>query len=402
MKRFLQFRQWSLQAVLAISIMAAVVLTAAIGTILSIRREQESFRTELQDRASVVLDILAVAAGDQLYTLDKPALVDLTQKLGQSQVVLAVETYDANGVIVTSTALGTTSTIIGRQLIATDQTVYVWREDRLLAGRSVSAGSQRFGAFSVELSTATLEAKTSAARTQGIVGGLAVGVIGAFLALLLSRSITGPIQDLTVAARRLADGEVVQMGTSAGSAELRTLAETFQRMATTIHQREAEATLLNSSLQRTVGQLEETVGALKTASQAREQLAAVVRELSSPVIPVLEGILVMPLVGVIDSERAEVVLTSLLRAVEREKAHTAILDLTGVPVVDAEVAGVVLQAVMATRLLGTEALLVGLRPELAQTIIALGIDVGDLVTLSDLQHGIAYALQRQRALRSGA
>jgi anti-anti-sigma regulatory factor len=121
-----------------------------------------------------------------------------------------------------------------------------------------------------------------------------------------------------------------------------------------------------------------------------------VRELSSPVIPVLEGILVMPLIGVIDRERAAVMLSNLLRAIEREHAHTAILDLTGVPMVDTEVAGVVMQAVAATRLLGTETLLVGLRPELAQTIVALGIDVGDLVTRSDLQHGIAYALQRRR------
>jgi anti-anti-sigma factor len=400
MTRFLQFRQWSLQALLAVSLVAAVVLTEGISTLRSIQREQASFQVELQDRAGVVLDILAITAGDQLYNLDKPALVDLTNKLDQSQVVLAAQTYDATGALVTATDQGSADATFGAQLIATAQTLYIWRADRLLAGRSVNAGPQRFGAFSVELSTASLATKTSAAQTQGMLGGLAVGVLGVLVALLLSRSITRPIQTLTHAARRLADGADVHLGASTGSAELVALAETFQRMALTIQQREGEASQLNASLQSTVGQLEATVGELQSAIQAREQLAIVVRELASPVIPVLEGILVMPLIGDIDSARAAVLLSNLLRAVEREHAHTAILDLTGVSMVDTEVAAVMLQAITATRLLGTETILVGLRPELAQTIVALGIDLSDLVTRSDLQHGIAYAQQRRRAPRT--
>ena len=104
----------------------------------------------------------------------------------------------------------------------------------------------------------------------------------------------------------------------------------------------------------------------------------------------------MPLVGVIDGNRATVVLNSLLKAVERHKPHTAILDLTGVPIVDTEVAQVVMQAIAATRMLGTQTILVGLRPELAQTIVALGIDLRGLVTHADLQSGIGYALSRKR------
>jgi anti-anti-sigma regulatory factor/HAMP domain-containing protein len=396
MTRFFRIRQWSLQAILAVSIIAAVVLSAAISTTLSIRREQESFRSELQDRADVVLDVLFVSAGDRLYSLDKPALVALTRQLGENDVVLAAQIYDAHGEIVTSTDQSSADANFGHQLMTTDETLYVWSEGRLLAGRSVKAGPQRFGAFSVELSTATLETKANAARVQGIASGLAVGVIGVLLAWLLSRLITGPVKSLTAAAQRLANGEDVQIDDGAGSAEIVALAEAFRRMALTIQQRETEASTLNASLLHTVGQLEATVGELKTSMQARDQLSAIVRGLSSPVIPVLEGVLVMPLIGVIDSERAEVVLSSLLRAVEQQHPHTAILDLTGVAIIDSEVANVVLRAVMATRLLGTETLLVGLRPDLAETIVALGVDTQDIVTRSDLQHGIAYALQRQR------
>ncbi|KAB8140372.1 PAS domain-containing protein [Chloroflexia bacterium SDU3-3] len=122
------------------------------------------------------------------------------------------------------------------------------------------------------------------------------------------------------------------------------------------------------------------------------------RELSTPVIPVSEDVLVMPLVGSIDSQRAQMVMESLLDGVGNNHARTVILDITGVPVVDTQVAGAILRAAQAVKLLGAEIVLTGIRPEVAQTLVTLGADFQALVTLSSLQNGIAYALRERRLL----
>jgi rsbT co-antagonist protein RsbR len=122
--------------------------------------------------------------------------------------------------------------------------------------------------------------------------------------------------------------------------------------------------------------------------------------LSSPVVPLLEGILVMPLVGVIDTERAALLLSTLLTATERHRASMVIVDVTGVPIVDTQVARVLLEAASAIRLLGAQTVLVGLRPELAQTIVGLGLDLTSLVTRADLQSAVSYALQQGQHRRS--
>lgn len=120
--------------------------------------------------------------------------------------------------------------------------------------------------------------------------------------------------------------------------------------------------------------------------------AAALAELSTPVIPISDRILVMPLIGAIDSDRARQVLEALLHGIERSRAQVAILDITGVPLVDTQVAKSLIVAAQAVRLLGARVVLTGIRPEVAQTLVGLGVDLGDIVTQSTLQNGIAYAM----------
>jgi anti-anti-sigma regulatory factor len=119
----------------------------------------------------------------------------------------------------------------------------------------------------------------------------------------------------------------------------------------------------------------------------------VVRELSAPVMPVLPGVLVAPMVGVIDTERAEALTHNTLRAVENERAGHVIFDITGVPVVDTHVAQVLIQTASAARLLGAEVLLVGVRPEVAQTMVSLGIDLQGFATYANLRSAVATLLR---------
>jgi rsbT co-antagonist protein RsbR len=125
---------------------------------------------------------------------------------------------------------------------------------------------------------------------------------------------------------------------------------------------------------------------------------AALRELSTPIIPLTDEVVAMPLIGAIDSNRAQQVIETLLAGVAASRATTAILDITGVEVVDTQVANALLRAAQAVKLLGARVVLTGIRPEIAQTLVGLGLDMGGITTRATLQSGIAFALA-ERAKR---
>ncbi|WP_026580737.1 RsbT co-antagonist protein RsbRA [Bacillus sp. J33] len=116
------------------------------------------------------------------------------------------------------------------------------------------------------------------------------------------------------------------------------------------------------------------------------------QELSAPLIPVFEGITVMPLVGTIDTERAKQIMENLLHGVVKHRSEVVLIDITGVPVVDTMVAHHIIQAADAVRLVGAKCMLVGIRPEIAQTIVNLGIDLNQFTTKNTLKKGVEAAL----------
>jgi GAF domain-containing protein len=123
------------------------------------------------------------------------------------------------------------------------------------------------------------------------------------------------------------------------------------------------------------------------------RLADTVRELSSPVIQVWEDVLVLPLVGAIDSRRAMNMMESLLTGITEYQAEQVIIDITGVPVVDTSVANYLLQTIKAASLLGARCMVVGINSEMAQTIVGLGLDLSSIATHSNLRAGIQAALE---------
>ncbi|MDY7042548.1 MAG: GAF domain-containing protein, partial [Chloroflexota bacterium] len=131
---------------------------------------------------------------------------------------------------------------------------------------------------------------------------------------------------------------------------------------------------------------------LQEAYEVQARLMETLREMSTPIVPVTREVLVLPLVGAVNAQRAEQVIESLLTGIEERRARVVIMDITGVPVVDANVANYLLRAALAARLLGAEVILVGITPQVAQAVVGLGVDLSEIVTRSDLQSGIAYAL----------
>ena len=139
-------------------------------------------------------------------------------------------------------------------------------------------------------------------------------------------------------------------------------------------------------------EIEQRLEELRAANETQQQLLSTIKELSTPILNIYQGILLLPIVGVLDSARAAHAINTLLERISAAHAQVVILDITGVPVIDTQVANVLLQASRAAGLLGSRVILCGISPEVAQVVISLGIDFSALKPTSDLQAALVYAL----------
>ena len=155
--------------------------------------------------------------------------------------------------------------------------------------------------------------------------------------------------------------------------------------------RESERARAEEELQGVVRRLEEQNRELEASRGAMASLAA---ELSIPIIKVWRGVLMVPLIGTFDAARARDMMSRLLEAVVREKAHRVILDLTGVTRIDVETADRFLAVVSALRMLGASSIVAGIPPEVSLALVALGVDVSGLVTTRDVQQALGYSMDR--------
>ncbi|WP_437977411.1 response regulator [Sorangium sp. So ce295] len=182
-----------------------------------------------------------------------------------------------------------------------------------------------------------------------------------------------------------------------------------ERLETEVARQTEELRQTNERLQRELVERaraeEERARAEEERARAEEERAALqaevidaqsarLAELSTPLIPITDHIMVMPLIGTIDSARAEQALEAALNGVQANRAKVVIIDVTGVTVLDSAVASTLMSTATALRLLGSKTVITGIRAELAQTLIDLGVDLGAVVTKGTLQSGIGYALRQ--------
>ncbi len=240
------------------------------------------------------------------------------------------------------------------------------------------------------------------------VGIAGLAVLGAIVAAsYIARSIATPLVDLSETATRIADGELDQQTTVSSEDEIGTLARAFNRMTTRLREMLRSEEVRRAELEREIAEREK-------AEAEREQLLAeqaslqqevieaqrqALRDLSTPIIPVMEvpgsgSILVMPLIGSIDTMRARDIMRSLLAGISEHRAGVVILDITGVPIVDSGVAGHLNKTIQAARLKGTRVIITGISDAVAEAVVDLGIDWREVETLSDLRTGLIVALDR--------
>ena len=133
------------------------------------------------------------------------------------------------------------------------------------------------------------------------------------------------------------------------------------------------------------------VGFVQERERIIRQQEEAIRELSTPVLPVRERLLILPIIGIVDSQRARQLTEQLLRGIRANRAKVVVMDITGVPSVDSTVANHLVKTVEASRLLGATVIVTGLSTEIAQTLVTIGVDLTKMNTVGDLQGGIEEA-----------
>lgn len=219
------------------------------------------------------------------------------------------------------------------------------------------------------------------------------------LYVLVNTLVIRPLRGMVTTTRAVAQGDWDQRVPVHSGDEVGRLGDAFNEMTGQVATAYADVQRALAAREEKAAELQRALDEVQQSHAAQDRLLEMIREMSTPVIPVQEGVLVMPLVGIIDTSRAQNILAALLEAVERERARVIILDITGVPMVDTAVAQTLLQAARAARLLGADPVLVGISPQVAETIVSLGVDLSDLVSRADLQSGVEYALQRSPSAR---
>lgn len=235
-------KKGSLATRLTIAMTTLVITTITSVTLLSLKRQQETFRAELQQQAEILLNTLVVTTGNPLYFLDVSSLREFMKQLGEANVLVSGHIYDDDGRLIADAyrpnilAYEITPDPFGQKLLNSPQIKFIWYKDRLIAGRAVLLGNQTVGAVSVGLSTKPLHAKINAVRNQGIAAATTAALCGTVLSLLLSRSITEPLQQMTRATKQLAAGDLSQTITITSNDELEVLAESFNSMTSRLRE----------------------------------------------------------------------------------------------------------------------------------------------------------------------
>jgi rsbT co-antagonist protein RsbR len=150
---------------------------------------------------------------------------------------------------------------------------------------------------------------------------------------------------------------------------------------------------LDQRVKERTSELAKVNGSLKAELTARKRAEEAIREMSTPVLPVRDRLLVLPLIGIIDSVRAMQLTEQLLGSIRTHRARAVVMDITGVVVVDSKVANHLLQTVEAARLMGAKVIVSGISSEIAQTLVRIGVDLSSLATTADLRAGLEEAEQ---------
>lgn len=317
MQHYLRRRPLLLKLTLLITVI--IVLAAVIITTATVRRERQTFRKELEQQATLLLNTLAASGADALYFLEADFLSDLMADLGRFDVITYGRYYDAEGRIIADAIEPNSRFAIepdpfGQQLIGSHETIFRWETDQLIAGQAVKVGNQTIGAVSVGLPLAMLTEKITAVRQQSIAVASSVALVGVVVALAVSRSITEPLQQMITATAQVAEGDLSQRVHIRSGDELQVLGDVFNKMT-------AELQQTHQQMEQEIEERKKAQTALQAAKESAEManraksafLANMSHELRTPLNAILGFAQLMArrnLVGPKDRQNLDIIIQS--------------------------------------------------------------------------------------------
>jgi anti-anti-sigma regulatory factor/HAMP domain-containing protein len=207
-----------------------------------------------------------------------------------------------------------------------------------------------------------------------------VAIVTTVLCVAAVNQIASPIRELAAATQRLGAGDTVGQVAVTRQDEIGALQRDFNQMVSDLREQRAA--------------VEQRTAELQTSLDKQHDLLETVALLSTPLLPVWDGVVVLPIVGHVDAERGEALTNALITGVAQRRARVAILDITGLAVVNDEVVAILLRAAQAVELLGARAMLAGVSAKVAQRIVATGLSLHGLASFRDLQSATEAAITR--------
>ncbi|NJP06750.1 MAG: HAMP domain-containing protein, partial [Chloroflexaceae bacterium] len=276
---------------LPLTFIVLVIATVISVTLLSLWREQQNFRSELETQAAAMLAMLTTSIDDSLYNLDVDALSSITRELDNDHTTLVFgNIYDAEGRTIASTltddstfsysnsavVFETAPDPLGQRFAASTTPVFLWQADQLVAGQAVTAGNETLGAISIGLPITPLHAKMQAVQREGLLVALIAVIVGTALVLLVSRSLLRPVQEMAAATNHIARGNLQTQVPVRSQDELGMLAQSFNQMVDQVRvmmerqaQQQAELETLmharSDAVRAVVHDLNHTVQAIQSA-----------------------------------------------------------------------------------------------------------------------------------------
>ncbi|NJP04789.1 MAG: HAMP domain-containing protein [Chloroflexaceae bacterium] len=385
------------------------LLTAVQEGTLSLTMLQDA--TAVQHDLRVIVDLLARMTPEnstQLGTQAQEHLQQAGERLSSYAEHTSGETGDSFAIAQRALGLveiGLEQTVGNAQRVSDLHTKLVHEQGNAM--QQLVTHIERDALDELTIATQELEQQTQELWFVLLLGLIGIPVVAVVMGSRQARAISGPITALVGATKQIPQGNYDVLVDEQAGGESGQLARAFNQMTLTLKEQRADLLQQQCALQaeqaataQRNAELEQALHEIQVATAARDALADTVRELSVPIIPILQHVIVVPLVGEIDEARAHLLMQQLLAGIGKQQARIAILDLTGVPNLDALTATRLIETTTAARLLGTRVVLVGIRPSLAKALLETGNKVSALITMADLRSAVEYALKEQRVRRS--
>ena len=392
-----------LTAIMLLVVSVAVLLAG--GQLIS--HDRDSTKKQSVQNAHTLAELIGYNSVAALMFMDNNGATESLASLRADNHILAACIYDAGGQVFATYVRSDSVEFTPPQV---SETGHVFTDDYLDVFEPIVENGQPMGTVFIRSDLEVLKEKTQEYLSVfPVILGIVLGV-SLLLIWGMQRFIVGPIRNLAEVARTVSEDKDYSVRAEQKSAdEVGKLIVSFNEMLDQIQERDNLLQQTQGELEKRVDErtaeleearlqlekrVEERTQDLTKASREIESQHQMIMEMSTPVVRVWDGILLVPLIGMFDTARSAQMIDSMLNSVSEEGASLVVLDVTGVPQIDTSVARHLMEAVSSARILGAQVIITGFSPEAAQTLAQLGVDFSALQTRGSLKAGIADAFHR--------